>query len=95
MGKKKSLDEMRRLDEKYMRLHKEMQEQIKKAEAAEREHIASEIVQACLDSWNNMPADTRPPLESLPGLIRQMWSSYFSVEEKFISKGYDNDLTLS
>ncbi len=77
MSKKMSLEEMRERDRQLMAQHKEMQELIRKAEAAEREHIASDIVQACVEMANKMPEDIRPDLKEIPDLIRKMWTEYF------------------
>ncbi len=77
MAKKMTIEEMKERDKQLMLQHKELQDQIKKAEAAEREHAASDIVQACVEVAAKMPEDIRPELKEIPGLIRTMWTEYF------------------
>ena len=77
MAKKMTLEEMRDRDRQLMQQHKEMQERIRKAEAAEREHVATDIVQVCMEMCSSMPEDIRPELKEIPDLIRKMWSAYF------------------
>lgn len=79
MGKKMTLEEMRQRDNRLMKQHKAMQEMIRKAEAAEREHIAADIVAACMELSSQMPEDERPALKEIPNLIRKMWYTYYGL----------------
>ncbi|MCR5684832.1 MAG: hypothetical protein K6G81_05345 [Lachnospiraceae bacterium] len=81
MAKKLTLAEMRERDKQLMAQHKEMQDMIRKAEAAEREHIAADIVQACMEMSEQMPEDIRPEMKDIPNLIRKMWEAYYGLEK--------------
>ena len=79
MAKKMTLEEMRERDKQLMQQHKEMQELIKQAEAAERAHAAAGIVQVCMEMAEQMPDEKRPGLKEIPDLIRKMWRAYYGA----------------